>query len=244
VTRSFIVGYLTLLPALLPETARGQETRGWNVFGAAYGWLAGVDAVVAVGPRSEFPVEVPFDDLLENVDFAISLHVEARPADGWTLMGDLFYADLGVSGTLPESRTEVTLDQRQTVLEGGVGYEVARDLELLAAVRYNDLSVAASTPQGEADERGAGWADAFAGVRFSPAFGERWLLSLRGDVGAGGSSFAWFVGGNAFYRLSETFRLGFGYRALSVDYESGEGRDLVKWDMVTHGLYLGLVMDF
>lgn len=231
------------LAVLLPGAAASQEADGWRVLAAAYGWMAGVDGTVAVGPRTEFPVDVPFNDVLENVDFALSLHLEAHKAGGLTLLGDLFYANLGLTGTLPESQTEITLDQRQTVLEGAVGYEVVRDLELLAALRYNDLRVSATTPQNETDERGASWADAFAGVRFSPALGERWTLSLRGDLGAGGSSLAWFFGANAFYGLGESLGLGFGYRALSVDYESGEGRDLVKWDMVTHGLYVGLVLD-
>lgn len=239
-----IVALLAVLPGLLPSSASSQEAPDWTFVAAAYGWLAGLDGKVAVGPRTEFPVDVPFDDLLENVDFAFSLHLEALQAGGWTILGDLFYADLGVSGTLPESQTQVTLDQRQTVLEGGIGYEIARDWELIGSVRYNDLTVSASTPENETDKRGADWVDVFAGARFSPALGERWLLSLRGDVGAGGSSLAWFAGANALYALTERLNLAFGYRALSVDYESGEGRDLVKWGMLTHGLYVGLVVDF
>ena len=173
-----ILGLLVVLIAFPPDAALSQETPGRDFFVAAYGWLAGVDGAVAVGPRTEFPVDVPFNDLLENVDIAFSLHAEAQQPGGWTLLGDLFYADLGVSGTLPQSGTEVTLDQRLTVLEGAVGYEVARHLELLAALRYNDLRVSASTPEIETDERGAGWADAFAGVRFSPGLGERWLFRV------------------------------------------------------------------
>jgi hypothetical protein len=119
-TRSRVVVFGVLLAVLVPVGASSQETDHWRVFAAAYGWLAGVDGTVAVGPRTEFPDDTPFNDVLENVDFALSLHLEAQQAGGLTVLG---------------------------------------------------------------------------------------------------------------------------YRALSVDYESGEGRDLAKWDMVTHGLYLGLVLD-
>jgi hypothetical protein len=226
---------------VLTHEARDENPKEWAFFAAAYGWLAGVDGTVAVGPLTEFPVDVPFEDLIKNVDVAFSLHAEARQAGGWTVLADVFFADLGTTGTLPESQTELTLDQKQTIVEGAIGYSVARKWEILAAVRYNDLSVSALTPTSESDKRGASWIDAFGGIRFT-SVAQQWIFSGRADVGAGGSSFAWFANAGVAYTLSELIWLSAGYRALSVDYEDGSGRDRVKWDMVTHGIYVGVML--
>jgi hypothetical protein len=91
-------------------------------------------------------------------------------------------------------------------------------------VRYNDLSVSALTPTNESDERDASWIDAFGGVRFT-SVADRWIFTGRADVGAGGSSFAWFANAGVSYGLSELTWLSAGYRALSVDFEDGSGRD-------------------
>ncbi len=226
---------------MLTQEERDSNSKEWAFFTAAYGWLAGVDGTVAVGPLTEFPVDVPFGDLIKNVDVAFSLHVEARQSRGWTVLGDVFFADLGTTGMLPESQTELTLDQRQTIVEGAIGYSLARKWEILAAVRYNDLTVSALTPTNETDERGASWLDAFGGVRFT-SLAEKWIFSGRADMGAGGSSFAWFANAGVAYALSELIWLSAGYRALSVDFEDGSGRDRVIWDMVTHGIYVGVML--
>jgi hypothetical protein len=226
---------------MLTQEARHADSRGWALFAAVYGWLAGVDGSVAAGPLTEIPVDVPFGDLIQSVDVAFSLHVEAQQARGWTVLADVFFADLGTTGTHPESGTELTLDQKQIILEGAVGYRVARNWEILAAVRYNDLSVSALTPTNESDERDASWIDAFGGVRFTSVT-DRWIFAGRADVGAGGSSFAWFANAGVSYALSELTWLSAGYRAFSVDFEDGSGRDRVKWDMVTHGIYVGVML--
>ena len=228
----------------VPPDGAAQESPAagdWRVAGSVYGWLAGVDGSVAVGPRTEIPVAVPFSNLLENLDFAGSLHLEVGQPRGWTFLGDLFVADLGVSGALPPDERTVTLDLDMTILEGAVGHHLGRAWEVLGVVRYNDLSVRAETPENETDSRGANWVDAFAGVRYTPVQSERWVLAVRGDVGTGGSSLAWFGSANALFRLGGTTWLSSGYRLYSVDYEEGEGRDLVGWDMVTHGLFVGVV---
>ncbi|MHC4140638.1 MAG: hypothetical protein ACYSUF_01740 [Planctomycetota bacterium] len=223
-------------------TLQAQEggAGGWNFYGAVYGWLAGVNGTVALGPVSDIPVDVPFGDIIDNVDIGLSLHLEVQQARGWTFLGDVFFVDLDFGAEEPVSQTPLTIDQKQTIVEGAVGYHVARNWEILGAVRYNDLSVNASTPTDSTDRRSASWFDAFGGVRFTTTLSDRWVFSARADAGAGGSSFAWFIGAGVFYRLSDLVTLTSGYRALSVDYEEGSGTDLVRWDMLTHGLFLGI----
>ncbi len=88
------------------------------------------------------------------------------------------------------------------------------------------------------------WGNVFIGGRYATLLGQKWVVSVRANVGMGGSDFAWF--GNAFlgYRLSDLMTLGLGYRILSLDYETGAGSDYYKYDAITHGLGLALGFSF
>ena len=227
-------------PVAAQSQSEDGSPKGWGLYAALYGWLAGVNGSVAVGPLTEFPVEVPFGDIIDNVQLGFSLHLEVQQERGWTFLGDVFYVDLDFTSEEPVSETPLTVSQRQIFAELAVGYHIARNWEILGAARFIDLSVSASAGTDETDERSANWLDLFAGVRFTTALSERWMISARADAGAGGSSFAWFANAAVFYGLSDSFWLSGGWRALSVDYEAGSGTDLVKWDMVTHGLFIGI----
>lgn len=233
---------LMALPLGAVAQDSAEEAAEWRFVLGFYGWLAGIDGVVAVGSRNEFPVDVAFDDLFANLDFALSMHFEGKHRSGWSFLTDVFFVNLGTSGTVPPDGATLTLDQKQVVLEGGFAYEFARDWEVLAVGRYNNLSVSVVGDSLSTQSHGASFVDVFGGIRYSPRVSDRWALSFRTDVGTGGSDLAWFLNASTFYRMSDMVVLAIGYRGLSVDYETGEGRDRVKWDMFTHGLSLGIAL--
>jgi hypothetical protein len=78
----------------------------------------------------------------------------------------------------------------------------------------------------------------FVGGRYSNVFGGKWIVSARGDIGFGGSDFAWFVNTALGYRLGKSMSVGVAYRILSLDYETGSGASYYKYDVATHGLGL------
>ncbi len=82
------------------------------------------------------------------------------------------------------------------------------------------------------------------GVEYRADLGSRWLLSLRGDVSAGGSDFSWYANAAVGYRLGKSTAVAVAYRILSVDYESGTGLERRKYDVVTNGFALGLAFGF
>lgn len=78
---------------------------------------------------------------------------------------------------------------------------------------------------------------------------ERWFLQVNGDIGGFGveSDLTWSATGLIGYdfRMFDTpSSFLFGYRAIGWDYSEGSGNDRVVWDIVQHGLLLGLTIRF
>ena len=90
------------------------------------------------------------------------------------------------------------------------------------------------------------WFDPFIGARASVPAGRKWLFLLRADIGGFGvgSNFAWQIYPVVSYRFSNLFGLSVAYRVLSMDYESGNGTDLFKYDVTTFGPEIGLLFHF
>ncbi len=94
------------------------------------------------------------------------------------------------------------------------------------------------------------WVDPFIGarLRWQPAAGEE--VALRGDVGGfgAGSKFTWQVLGTYNWYLCTYSSLvldGYlGYRALSVDYEQGEGVTRYEFDVLQQGPVMGVTGRF
>ena len=76
--------------------------------------------------------------------------------------------------------------------------------------------------------------------------GGRWNLQLAGDIGGFGigSDIAVNVWPMVGYELSDNAQLGFGYRLLYMDYQSGTGANRFAYDVLTHGPVVGAAFDF
>jgi len=239
---------LTLAAAgLLLSSARPAAAQGWEYEAAAYAWLAGLDGTIGLVPiGSGQSVDASFSDLAGFLDFAAAGHFEARTSR-FLLVGDVNYVGLGAERDAEVAGATVTvdLDYNQWILEFGGGYRLSSEFDLLLVGRYyiQDLGETAVAGFGS---RASGttydWGDIFVGARWTRPLGQKWWFSLRGDVGAGGSQFAWLGNAALGYRFSDLVTLGLAYRILSLDYETGSGADYYKWDVALNGL--GLVLGF
>jgi hypothetical protein len=172
----------------------------------------------------------------------------------------------GVTGTLA---TSLSLDIEMAIAEVGAAYEVARSgplaFDLLGGVRYwyqeADLSFAAAGAVDIGDLQITGtrafarsgsvdWLDPVIGARVRYAAAPGHELFLRGDIGGFGlgSDFSWQAIGAYGFEFGTyqgiTFSGVIGYRALSVDYAQGEGRQRYEFDMLQHGPILGISARF
>jgi len=241
--------WLVAIVGLMLATASPASGQDWDYRASIYAWLAGMDGTIGVAPAGDgVPVEATFSDLAGFLDFAAAGHFEAQ-TDKVVLLGDINYVGLGTERDAEIAGEPVTVDMdyNQWIFELGGGYRLSRCLDLLLVGRYyiQDLGETA-TGVGGSESSGTSytWGDIFVGARWTKFLGERWWISLRGDIGAGGSNFAWFGNAGFGYRFSELVSLGLAYRILSQDYETGFGTDYYRYDVAMNGLGMALVLTF
>ena len=232
---------------LLLSTARPATAQGWEYRASLYGWLAGLEGTIGVAQAGDgVPVEATFSDLAGFLDFAAAGHLEAQ-TDRFLLIGDINYVGLGAErdAEIGGQPVTVNMDYNQWIFELGGGYRLSSEFDALLVGRYyiQDLGETASAVSGStASGTSHSWGDIYVGARWTKFLGDRWWFSLRADVGAGGSDFAWLGNAGFGYRFSELLSAGLAYRILSLDYETGSGTDYYRYDVAMNGL--GLVLAF
>ena len=181
--------------ALLLATASPAQAQGWEYRATVYGWLAGMDGTIGVSPiGGGVPVEADFSDLAGFLDFAAAGHFEAQN-ERIVLLGDINYVGLGSERDAEIAGQPVTVDMdyNQWIFEAGGGYRISSEIDGLLVGRYyiQDLGATRTAIGGSSStDTSYSWGDIYAGLRWTRFLGERWWLSLRGDVGFGGSDFA------------------------------------------------------
>ena len=113
---------------------------------------------------------------------------------------------------------------------------------------YNHIEVGfATTGPALIDRRSSeDWLDPYVGLRLTAPGTRKWRLAFTGSVGGFGvgSDFAWQVLPEVGYRVSRTFELAGGYRAISMDYANDDATPAFAYDVTTYGPQLGLRFRF
>ena len=146
----------------------------------------------------------------------------------WGLLADVSYLNLAASRDINTPGGAADLEVTNLIVEGAGGYSFADDLWVIAGVRYFDLDVNLSFRLDIAPELGKGesWVDGFAGLMWRPKLSDRWTLSFRGDVGAGGSDLVWNAEAIIDFAFAKWAAVAAGYRHLDYDY-TADDRELV-----------------
>jgi len=217
----------------------------WSHEIGLYGWLAGLDGTIGIGDVAEQPVSATFDDLAGFVDFAMALHYEGRGAKT-LFITDVSYIGLGSErdAEVANQPVKVNMDLDQWIIELAGGYRVSPKFDVLVAGRYYSLDTGATfstdDENGNSNSVSTSWFDIFLGGRYTTTFGSKWFTSIRGDIGTGGSDFAWFGQVSLGYMISEHWGTALGYRILDIDYTGDEGDSYFRYDMTQSGLGLSL----
>lgn len=238
------------LIVLLAAPARAQDAVSNNNSASGkelgmYLWLAGLDGSMGVGRVDDVPVDMSFSDLARLVDFTLAGYFEYRQPK-WILGTDIFWVKLGATRSahigeyVGDVDVDFNMDQFIGALGGAYRWKPQVDLWLTGRLYTMKPSV---TFQGSSLVSGSKtWGDIYVGARYHYNFAERWTAVARADIGAGGSDFAWFGNLAVGYRFNNTFTLGASYRVLTLDRETGEGKDFFKYDITQDGL--GVVFNF
>lgn len=240
-TGKTILCVFTLVLAFLGFfTSPAQAQDKWGVTMLMYGLGAGMEGKVgALGHTAD--VDLSFSDILKNLEFGFMGGARAYKGN-WSVTGDVIYTGLGMENDL------VKADVNQWIISSDVGYQVSQSLEVLGGVRVNALrnTLDFKGPLGITVEPKKNWVDPVVGIRFALALNDKWSLWSRLDVGGFGvgSDFTWEINALAVRKFSDRTSLTFGYRALGVNYDKGEGVKRFLYDVTISGPVIGMAMSF
>jgi len=214
------------------------------------GWISGIEGDVGVfGAVSA--IDVPFDDIVSNLDMVAAANFEARKGR-WGLLTGLAYMELsGAAGTPGPLINNVTLEMSQLMIDAAVSYALVDGascrVELLGGARYNPidlgLNITSPLPVLNRDISGdKGWVDPYVGFLTRAKLAEPLTLVLKGDIGGFGvsSDITWQAYAGLEYQISKHMYAGLGYRALGVDYTDGG----FTYDVITSGIQIELGLKF
>jgi opacity protein-like surface antigen len=197
-------------------------------------WASGIKGDVRT--RALLPtvgVDVPFSDILQNLDFAAMLAGEYR-SGRWGVLADLAYVAVsvgaerkfiarapGFSSAEVKSRTlNATATGFYRFYEnGGFSADILAGARVWSASTDVDLLLGGVVAASGGTDRT--WIDPVAGLRLRANLGNGFGLSAYGDIGAGSSRLTWQLRGTIDYKFNENWSVSVGYRHLAVDYRSG-----------------------
>lgn len=233
VQRAMFKGLVTIL--LFVAAAGAFSTRpaeaSWDWGAGFYLWALGMDGTLTV-QGNPADVDIGFSDIWDNLDMALSAHVEGKPADGrFGFWVDFYGADLGNDIVTPPG----TFDFKMAFVEAGGTFALGENTDVLYGLRYTTLDLVLefdlgleppiSPPSPILPSKVAGdqnWTDLMVGARWNKQFNKRWGFRARGDMAGFGisdsSDFTWNVQLLGTARFGKLIELLAGYRWYDVDY--------------------------
>jgi len=208
-----------------------------------YIWMVNMEGDMGIGPVTG-GVDVPFSDIFDNLESIFTIHFEGMHRSNWGFFLDYSGLDVGASGTKGPFTFKV--DFASTLIEAGGLYRIdngPHNFDFLGGVRYTKLEPDVTrTPPGTKRSLTEDWYDPIIGVRYFYDFGNKWMISARGDIGGfgAGCDFTWNVAALVHFHPWKYAAIIAGYRALDQDYESGSGLSRFKYDMRLAGPVLGI----
>jgi hypothetical protein len=234
----------TTIPALTTHQPLAPAESGWHVRTALYGWATMLDGDVTLRGYNA-PVDVAFDEILENLDFSVMGVVEVGRGN-WSFMADLFYAELSAGNSKGNLDFDVQLDQfiGNFAVVRNVIDDSCRRFDVFAGARVNsmDLDLEINRKRSFSGADSQTWVDPVIGFRYQQALSDKFFFRVLGDIGGFGvsSDLTWQGLAAVGYHISDSASVAFGYRGLGVDYSQGD----FGYDVISHGLLLGFEYKF
>lgn len=250
--------------AIAADATLPAEGREWRAELSLWAWLMGIEGTQGVR-GVETDLSASFGDILDASDsiFAFSGRLELGRGKLGAFVDGL-YADLGVEDVSgPLDLGDLDIEFEQVILDFGVMYRVADHrpqgpaaesartltVDLYGGGRYSGLELTLDPALTDSISDDHNWLDPIVGAKLVAPLNRKLFLSINGDVGGFGveSDFTWSATG----LLGYDFHIGqlpasvmLGYRAIGWDYEDGSAGSEFTWDIVQHGLILGLSTRF
>ena len=223
-----------------------DSTKKYKVYLEPYLMTPSLSGTVGVNNLPNTFICVPASELLKHLQFGGMLYAEVHN-NTWAFSSDFFYADLSEDASSKNGVIGGTADLKQIIWELEALHRVSPWLEAGLGARINSiengLNVTYTSTIGgivinKAGSKTSTWVDPLIIARARKwTDNNKWLFSLRADIGGFGigSSFAWQLEPDIFFRASRLLQIGLGYRALWTDYSTGSGNDRFLYDMDEYG---------
>lgn len=244
-----LVAALSLALLWPSVSAQAQEAdSGWDHLLVIYLLGPTLDGTVGLGPIDS-EIDIDPSTVFDNLDMGF-LGGWVSEKDKWGYMVDIVYMDLSADFKLAGDRVDGKLTNQQFIGNAAALYRLADNWQLLGGVNYNDLTMklrldSPLPPEPRRAKQSESWADPIIGLRYVTPISERWNFTGLGFVGGGvDADLTWSLNGHFDFEMTERTSLMLGYRYISFDYESGQGRDRFKFDMVEHGFAAGFMFRF
>ncbi len=222
----------------------GQEKK-WQFLIEPYIMFPSMSGETGIRNLPNVTVDANAGDIFSRLQFGAMLYLEAKTVK-WAITSDLLYMSLkqDVSPNIIINSGEVTAKQ--------LGYELAGLYRILpfweagAGMRLNNIdagldlvrnAIGGGTVQLLSASLTRTWVDPIIITRFTHEIDNKWLFTVRGDLGGFGigSDFTWQAQGYVGYRFSKLFQTSVGYRIISTDYENGSGTESFRYDVNNFG---------
>jgi opacity protein-like surface antigen len=237
--KTSVVVLLLLTSANAGAAAEAVKASPWKVDASLYVLLLGMSGQTSVGGNT-LDVDVEVRNFLKYLELGAGGRARVE-YERWSLALDAYYFRLGVT----DSRG--TAEGSQWMVEPTAGMRIDRFFEVIAGARYNSLSLDLRGDYGYFPSGRVNiWDPVVGGNASVRVLDDRLSLALRADIGGFGigSDFTWQLFPRAIWHVTEWGSAELGYRFLSIDYERGSGDTAFSYDVLTHGLEIGVGVNF
>ena len=242
VLRNFTLMFFLGISTLSAQSKSGAGSDRWEYVVAPYLMFASMDGTSAVRGR-EVEVDVSPSDIFKNHQFGAMGYFGARKGN-WGFGVDAMYMALGVTIDTPPAN----IDPGQGAVTFMGTRRLNQKVEAVFGARWNFIQgkIEFKGPLNLTVEQTKQWVDPLVGLKFQHKLAERWRFTLQGDIGGfgAGSDFAWQLFPVVEASVGKRASLAFGYRALGMNYETGSGNELFRYDVITSGPVMGMTFRF
>lgn len=218
---------------LTPGITTAQESDGWEFRLTPYLWALSLDGTTAA-LGNDVPVKADFGDLLDLLNLAFSANMELNNGK-WFVILDPMWADLEApidTGGPIGGNVEIEL----IIFTALAGVSLTEHFDIYAGARYYDQDITIVPDMAPEIPLGDSWTDFLLGVRVTNEISQKWSFTALLDGAVGGDSdSAWYAQALFVRQIGDNKNFAVGYRYYDVDYESGSGLTLFKWDAAHFG---------
>jgi len=223
------------IAAVFVTAAANAGAADWSL--TPYMWATDISETLLLDGNEVGGDDTEFADLVDVLDTSLQLHLEGV-GERWGVFGDVTYIELtdSAEGELGFGRLDVEIEEM--LVEAGLIWRGAggpEGLELLLGFRYLDVDEAyrleiGALPDPYQRRLNESYLDVLVGARYNALLSPRWMVSLRGDVSAGGTDLTWTAQGLLGWRFGAKRNSAIlaGYRYRELEYGKAGVLDVEK----------------